>query len=87
MPNDNPNEGSTLTQCKQILAHLLKGLSLTSLEALELFKCFRLASRISELRLELLIPISSEFIKLPNGKKVKKYYITKENLAIYNETL
>lgn len=44
------NEESTATQCNRILAHLKKGLTITSLEALQMFGCMRLASRISDLR-------------------------------------
>ena len=38
------------TQRNQILEYLLAGFSLTPLEALEKFGCFRLAARIEELR-------------------------------------
>ena len=37
-------------QNKMIKAHLEKGKRLTSLEALDLFGCFRLSARISELK-------------------------------------
>lgn len=40
----------TDTQAGQILAYLQRGGWLTSLEALDLFGCFRLAARIGELR-------------------------------------
>jgi hypothetical protein len=39
-----------MTQTQQILEHLSHGGSITPLEALQQFGCFRLASRISELR-------------------------------------
>lgn len=48
--NDNPNIQSSESQCKRILAYLLNGSRITSLEALRLFGCMRLASRISDLR-------------------------------------
>jgi hypothetical protein len=38
------------TQSNLILAHLRLGKSITSLEALDRFRCFRLAARIGELR-------------------------------------
>ena len=44
------NEESNASQCAKILAYLKKGLTLTSLEALKLFGCMRLASRIHDLR-------------------------------------
>lgn len=40
----------TDTQNKQIKAHLLSGKSLTPLEALNLYGCFRLAARIHQLK-------------------------------------
>jgi len=39
-----------MSQNKMILDHLLEGRTLTSLEALKLFGCFRLSARISELK-------------------------------------
>ena len=39
-----------MTQTQQIYEHLSRGGSITPLEALQDFGCFRLASRISELR-------------------------------------
>ena len=39
-----------MTQTQQIYEHLSRGGSITPLEALTNFGCFRLASRISELR-------------------------------------
>lgn len=39
-----------MTQTESILAHLQSGESLTPLDALNLFGCFRLAARIKELR-------------------------------------
>lgn len=39
-----------MTQTNQIRQHLESGKHITSLEALNLFGCFRLASRISELK-------------------------------------
>lgn len=41
-----------MTQTCQILAHLKSGKSLTDIEALDLFQCFRLAGRINDLRKE-----------------------------------
>jgi hypothetical protein len=41
-----------MTQNDMILAHLKCGFSLTPLDALKMFGCFRLASRISDLKKE-----------------------------------
>lgn len=39
-----------MSQETQILSHLKKGKTLTAIEALERFRCFRLAARIASLR-------------------------------------
>lgn len=41
-----------MSQTSKILFHLSQGKTLTPLEALSMFNCFRLASRINELRSE-----------------------------------
>lgn len=75
MNNDNENAEQSATQERHILTHLNKGNRITSLEALNKFGCMRLASRISDLRLKSKIDIESRYIKLPNGKRVKEYFI------------
>ncbi len=62
------------TQNKMIKAHLKKGLRLTSLEALELFGCFRLSARISELKTSGL-NVNKAMIELPSGKRIAEYYM------------
>lgn len=50
---DKPIKGynfKTGSQCKAILDYLSSGRSLSPAEALTVFKCFRLAARIQELR-------------------------------------
>ena len=66
------NETSTASQNNKIAEHLHKGLTLTSLEALNLFGCMRLASRIHDLR-ERGENIIVEKVKLANGKSVAQY--------------
>lgn len=68
------NEESAATQCNRILAHLKKGLTITSLEALQMFGCMRLASRISDLR-KRGENIVVDRVKLANGKSVAQYHI------------
>lgn len=63
---------NTDTQCKQIAAHLEGGKTITAIEALNLFGCFRLASRIHDLRVEG-YPIVAERIKTATGKTVAQY--------------
>jgi hypothetical protein len=59
------------TQNEMILAYLEKGKSITPLDALNKFQCFRLAARISDLRNE--------------GLNIATKYVTKEgkNYASY----
>lgn len=71
--NINLNEESSASQSAKILAHLQGGGRITALEALNKFGCLRLASRISDLRKD--NDICSQFITLPNGKRVKEYFI------------
>lgn len=66
------NEESNATQCNRILAHMKKGLSITSLEALQMYGCMRLASRISDLR-KRGENIVVDRVKTANGKSVAQY--------------
>ena len=72
MANVNLNEKESRSQKQQILAYLNTGKSLTQMEALYRFGCFRLASRINEIRNEGWY-VLTEKIKLPNGKIVACY--------------
>ena len=63
---------TTDTQCKQIAAHLEGGKTITALEALNLFGCFRLASRIHDLRVQG-YNIIVERITTATGKSVAQY--------------
>lgn len=78
MANVNLNENECQSQKKRILAYLQTGKSLTQMEALFNFGCFRLASRICELRDDGW-GIKSESIKLDNGKIVSSYRLPLEN--------
>lgn len=70
--NNNPNKESSNSQNKLLLAHLQMGGTITSLEAVNLYGCMRLASRICDLR-KMGIGIKSKFVVLPSGKRVKEY--------------
>lgn len=61
------------TQEELITDHLLSGKTLTPLEALEKFGCFRLAARIHEIRRA--INVRVDRLSLPNGKSVACYRI------------
>jgi hypothetical protein len=56
---------------------LLNGYYITQLEALNMFGCFRLAARISDLRNEG-CSIATKIITLQNGKRVAMYMSTDE---------
>lgn len=70
--NDNPV--SSASQCAQIKEWLLRGNKITQVEALNMFGCFRLASRIHDLR-ERGLNIHKERIQVPSGKYVAQYSI------------
>ena len=63
------------SQNKLIKKHLENGHTIT---AIERFKCFRLASRITDLK-QSGVPIESQFIELQNGKRVKEYWLTSKS--------
>ena len=73
-------------QEKQILEYLMAGNKLTALEALDKFKCFRLASRISNLRLKHGKNIVKEMIKTPNTDKAIAQYYMPDHIRITQRT-
>lgn len=77
MANINLNEKESRTQCNMIADYLRKGYSITSLEALRLFGCMRLASRVHDLR-ERGLNIGKKIITLPNKKRVCEYFLVKQ---------
>ena len=70
--NINENKSTSTSQNAQIAAYLQAGNSITALEALELFGCFRLASRICDLR-KANYDISVKRVITANGKKIAQY--------------
>lgn len=73
--NNNENKMSTESQNYKIINWLENGNKITALEALKMFGCFRLASRIHDLR-ERGHNIHKEMIIQPNGKRVAQYSLT-----------
>ena len=63
----------------QILIHLKSGITLTPIEALKKFGCFRLSARIYELKDEGW-PIRCENKELENGKRVGHYSLEQDKL-------
>jgi len=74
--NVNLNKETSRSQCNMIAEWLTKGYSITSLEALNMFGCFRLASRIHDLK-ERGMNIGKKIIVLPNNKRVCEYFLVK----------
>lgn len=72
--NNNPNNQTTDSQNRAILAYLKSGKRLTQLIALDLFGCMRLPSRIHDIK-KAGIDIKDQFITLANNKRVKEYWI------------
>lgn len=72
--NNNPNRESSESQCAKIRYWLESANTLTSIEALQMFGCFRLASRIHDLR-DRGVNIAKTMIYGPNGKRYAQYSI------------
>jgi len=65
-----------MTQADQILLHLQSGQTITPIEALELFRCFRLAARIGDLK-ALGHNILTEMVESPEGKRYARYSLVR----------
>ena len=50
--NNHVNSNRKTSQSQQILLHLQEGYSITPIDALNMFGCFRLSARIADLRHE-----------------------------------
>ena len=72
MANINPNQESSQSQCNAILAYLQNGNAITGIEALHLFGCFRLPSRIHDLK-QRGVKFTKKFITTNTGKRVMEY--------------
>ena len=72
--NINENIGTSKSQTDRILEYMLEGNSITPLEALEKFKCFRLGARIADIKSKGYL-VYSEFVTTDSQKKVKRYYL------------
>ena len=70
---------STVSQANAILDYMSKGNTITGIEALNLFGCFRLPARIADLK-KVGHQIKSEMIKLTNGKRAAQYTLLEPSL-------
>ena len=73
---EKTNEEIYTTQLANIRKHLQGGRSLTALDALNLYGCFRLSAHIHTLRHEEGMNISTEWAT-SNGKRFAKYTLVK----------
>ena len=67
---------ATDSQNSLIKGWLLNGYSITQLEALTQFGCFRLAARIADLR-DKGLNVVTDMVTLENGKRVARYFLKK----------
>lgn len=65
------------TQTQVILRHLQSGRTITPLESLSLFGCFRLGGRIYDLK-KMGYKIESKMVDVGNGKHVAQYRLLNE---------
>ena len=71
--NNNDNLESCASQNKRIAEWLKAGNTITAMEALNMFNCFRLASRITDLKQKLGLRIVTDRVMTPSGKRVAQY--------------
>lgn len=71
--NDNPNTQTSASQTARIKAALLRGETLTPMDALRRFGCFRLGTRIWDLRNKQGMDIRTEQFRTESGKIVAAY--------------
>jgi hypothetical protein len=62
----------TKSQEMAILEHLKSGRAITPIDALNLYRCFRLGARVFSLKKQG-FQIESEMIRVPSGKRVASY--------------
>lgn len=74
MQNINENSKTSKSQTDLILEWMLAGNTITPLEALEKFKCFRLGARIADIKARGYL-VYSEFVTTQSEKKVKQYHL------------
>ena len=74
MANVNDNAVQSASQNNAILAYMQEGNTITTLEALNLFGCMRLASRINDLR-NRGYDIRTDKVVTPTGKRVAQYVL------------
>ena len=69
----HPEPETGTSQTALILTHMKSGMGITGLQALDLFGCFRLPARISDIK-KLGHEVNREMIEV-NGKRVARYWM------------
>ncbi len=72
---NTPSPNDTTNQKDALFTYLLAGNRLTVGQALVKFGCYALSQRLGDLRRNHNIPVQSQFITLPNGKRIKEYWL------------
>lgn len=71
------------TQTEAILADMRQGMSVTALDALNRYGCFRLAARINDIR-KLGHVVHVETVEVAGGKRVARYWMDQpEQLSLF----
>jgi hypothetical protein len=73
MQTTHPEKDSGTSQASQILAHMKAGNTITGLEALNRFGCFRLPARIADIK-KMGYDVKSDMVKA-NNKRVARYWM------------
>ena len=79
MANINPNRSASDSQERKIYAFLMDGNKINPYSAWVKFSCYRLASRISDMRAAGK-RVSDQWMVSATGKRVKEYYMTEEDI-------
>lgn len=69
-----------MSQSSNILSHLKYNGSITPLEALQEYGCFRLGARVYDLRAQG-HDIETEWLELANGKRVARYRLNRSEIT------
>lgn len=75
--NSEVRKSGTESQNEKVKGHLVSGKTITPLEALNLYGCFRLGARIWDLRRKHGLPIVTERVVNEQGNHYAKYSLLK----------
>lgn len=78
--NVNENQVTSMSQNSRIADYLLQGNSITPIDALNLFGCFRLGARIADIKERYGWQIESNRVTTPTGKRVASYKLAMDSV-------